>query len=186
MLIAGVDEVGRGPLVGAVVAAAVIFKVDFPLQGMKDSKKLSAQKREELAEYIKIHCLSWSLGRTEAAEIDRINVHHASLLAMQRAVENLTIEPDEVLVDGKFCPQVNYPVQAIIKGDDKIAQISAASIIAKVARDGEMVALDKLHPQYGFAKHKGYPTKQHLENLQKYGVLPDYRRSFKPVARLLT
>jgi ribonuclease HII len=196
--IAGVDEVGRGPLVGDVVTAAVILDPDNPIEGLMDSKKLSEKKRNLLSIEIKEKAISWSLGRANPQEIDTLNILHATMLAMQRAVSGLNVEPDFVLVDGNRCPtflanasnesdqQSNkIASQAVVKGDARVAEISAASIIAKVARDNEMIALDKLHPEYGFAKHKGYPTKLHLEKIIELGVLDCYRQSFKPVARVL-
>lgn len=183
--IAGVDEVGRGPLVGAVVTAAVILDPNKPIAGLMDSKKLSEKKRLLLAEQIKQNALAWSLGRAEAEEIDQLNILQASMLAMQRAVENLAILPDFVLVDGNRLPKWSYPSQAVVKGDSLVAEISAASILAKVARDQEMLLLDQQYPQYGFAKHKGYPTKLHLEKLAQFGPLPIHRKSFAPVRKFL-
>ncbi|NQZ26849.1 MAG: ribonuclease HII [Colwellia sp.] len=195
--IAGVDEVGRGPLVGDVVTAAVILDPDNPIEGLMDSKKLSEKKRALLSIEIKEKAIAWSLGRANPQEIDTLNILHATMLAMQRAVTGLSVEPDFVLVDGNRCPtflsssldeqaqSAKIASQAVVKGDARVAEISAASIIAKVARDGEMIALDKLHPEYGFAKHKGYPTKLHLEKIIEHGVLDCYRQSFKPVARVL-
>lgn len=188
--IAGVDEVGRGPLVGDVVTAAVILDPDNPIEGLMDSKKLSEKKRALLSEEIKEKATAWSIGRASPEEIDTLNILHATMLAMQRAVQGLTITPDYVLVDGNRTPTFaselgNIASQAVVKGDDRVSEISAASILAKVARDNEMIALDKLHPEYGFAKHKGYPTKLHLENIVIHGVLDCYRQSFKPVARVL-
>ena len=184
-LIAGVDEVGRGPLVGAVVTAAVILDPNNPIDGLADSKKLSEKKRLALAAEIKEKALAWALGRAEAEEIDKLNILHATLLAMQRAVKSLKISPHLVLVDGNRVPELDMPAQAIVKGDGKVAEISAASILAKVARDQEMEALDKRFPQYEFAKHKGYPTKVHLEKLAQFGVLPQHRRSFAPVRKAI-
>lgn len=183
-LIAGVDEVGRGPLVGAVVTAAVILDPNNPIEGLNDSKKLSEKKRLALAEEIKQKALAWSLGRAEPEEIDELNILHATMLAMKRAVENLKIQPHLVLVDGNRVPDVVMPAQAIVKGDSLVAEISAASILAKVSRDHEMEELDKQYPQYAFAKHKGYPTKLHLEKLAEFGPLPQHRRSFSPVRKL--
>jgi len=188
--IAGVDEVGRGPLVGDVVTAAVILDPDNPIEGLKDSKKLSEKKREILSLEIKEKATAWSIGRASPEEIDTLNILHATMLAMQRAVQGLGVTPDFVLVDGNRTPtfaseQGNINSQAVVKGDDRVVEISAASILAKVARDNEMIALDKLHPEYGFAKHKGYPTKLHLEKIIEHGVLDCYRQSFKPVARVL-
>lgn len=188
--IAGVDEVGRGPLVGDVVTAAVILDPDNPIDGLMDSKKLSEKKRAALSEEIKEKAISWSIGRATPEEIDTLNILHATMLAMQRAVQGLAVTPDYVLVDGNRTPTFDSPEgkidsKAVVKGDDRVSEISAASILAKVARDNEMIALDKLHPEYGFAKHKGYPTKLHLEKIVELGVLDCYRQSFKPVARVL-
>ena len=169
-LIAGVDEVGRGPLVGAVVTAAVILDPNNKIEGLADSKKLSEKRRIALAEEIKQKALSWSLGRAEPEEIDELNILHATMLAMQRAVNGLTIQPNFVLVDGNRIPQLSMPAQAVVKGDSLVAEISAASILAKVARDNEMAELDKRYPEYQFAKHKGYPTKLHFEKLDELGA----------------
>ncbi|SUT86950.1 ribonuclease HII [Actinobacillus ureae] len=184
-LIAGVDEVGRGPLVGAVVTAAVILDPNNPIEGLADSKKLSEKKRLLLAEEIKAKALCWSLGRAEPEEIDQLNILHATMLAMQRAVAGLNIWPDFVLVDGNYIPTLPMPAQAVIKGDSLVAEISAASILAKVARDQEMDELDKQYPEYGFAKHKGYPTKLHFEKLEQFGATPFHRKSFAPVKKIL-
>ncbi|HDR1006146.1 ribonuclease HII [Pasteurella multocida] len=184
-LIAGVDEVGRGPLVGAVVTAAVILDPHQPILGLNDSKKLSEKKRLLLAEEIKQKALAWSLGRAEAEEIDQLNILHATMLAMKRAVENLKIQPHFVLVDGNRVPELMIPAQAIVKGDGLVAEISAASILAKVARDQEMTELDKRYPEYAFAQHKGYPTALHLAKLAELGPLAQHRRSFAPVRKLL-
>lgn len=181
MFIAGVDEVGRGPLAGAVVAAAVILDPKKPIEGLADSKILSEKKRNELNLEIREKALCWSLGRAEVEEIDDINILQASLLAMKRAVEGLSIRPDHVKIDGNKRIDMDISMETIIKGDSKVAAISAASIIAKVSRDKEMTELDLLHPEYGFASHKGYPTKQHREALIKHGVLSHHRKSFKPV-----
>ncbi|MEA3242809.1 MAG: ribonuclease HII [Pseudomonadota bacterium] len=183
--LAGVDEVGRGPLAGPVVAAAVILDPDRPVEGLKDSKKLSERRREYLAELIRERALAWSLGRAEVHEIDRINILQASLLAMQRAVAALSLAPELVLVDGNRCPRLDYPSQAVVRGDALVPAISAASIIAKVSRDREMVELDSRYPGYGLAKHKGYPSKAHLAALQTLGVTAVHRRSYAPVRRLL-
>ena len=183
--LAGVDEVGRGPLAGPVVAAAVILDPDRPIEGLRDSKKLTERRREVLAEQIRERALAWSLGRAEVHEIDEINILQASLLAMQRAVAGLALAPELVLVDGNRCPQLDYPSQAVVRGDSLVPAISAASIIAKVSRDREMVELDSSYPGYGLAKHKGYPSKAHLEALQTLGVTPVHRRSYAPVRRLL-
>ncbi|MGX2970399.1 ribonuclease HII [Ursidibacter sp. B-7004-1] len=184
-LIAGVDEVGRGPLVGAVVTAAVILDPNNPITGLADSKKLSEKRRIALAEEIKQKALCWSLGRAEPDEIDQLNILQATMLAMQRAVAGLAIQPDFVLVDGNRIPQLTMPAQAVVKGDSLVAEISAASILAKVARDAEMDELDQRYPEYGFAKHKGYPTKLHFEKLAELGVTPFHRKSFAPVAKAL-
>lgn len=183
--IAGVDEVGRGPLVGDVVTAAVILDPNNPVSGLNDSKKLSEKKRTALAEEIKEKALGWAIGRADPSEIDELNILHATMLAMQRAVARLPIQPDWVLVDGNRTPSLPMPSNAVIKGDGLVEEISAASIIAKVARDQEMAELDKIHPEYGFAKHKGYPTKLHFEMLAKYGPTPMHRKSFKPVQKAL-
>lgn len=183
-LIAGVDEVGRGPLAGPVVTAAVILNPNKPITGLKDSKQLSESRRKYLAEIIKSEALCYALGRAEAEEIDQINILQATLLAMQRAVANLAIAPTFVYVDGNHCPIFPCPAAAVIKGDQRISAISAASIIAKVARDEEIAAYEKIYPGYGFAQHKGYPTKQHLEALRKLGPTPIHRRSFAPVSIL--
>ncbi|MFU2046656.1 ribonuclease HII [Avibacterium gallinarum] len=185
-LIAGVDEVGRGPLVGAVVTAAVILDPNNPIEGLTDSKKLSHKKRLSLAEEIKQKAKAWALGRAEPEEIDELNILHATMLAMQRAVNQLKITPHFVLVDGNRIPPLPMPAQAVVKGDSLVAEISAASILAKVARDLEMEELDKRYPQYAFAQHKGYPTKLHLEKLAEHGPLPQHRRSFAPVKKLIT
>lgn len=184
-VLAGVDEVGRGPLVGDVVTAAVILDPKYVIAGLADSKKLSEKKRTILAAEIKQHALAWSIGRASPQEIDQLNILHATMLAMTRAVEGLTIQPQHVMVDGNRCPDWPYSSEAIIKGDGLIAEISAASIIAKVTRDEEMMALDLLHPEYGFAQHKGYPTKLHLAKLEEFGPLAEYRMSFKPVQQSL-
>lgn len=184
-LIAGVDEVGRGPLVGAVVTAAVILDPKNPIEGLMDSKKLSEKKRLALAEEIKAKALSWALGRAEPAEIDELNILNATMLAMQRAVEGLHLQPDFVLVDGNRIPSLKMPAQAVVKGDSLVAEISAASIIAKVARDQEMAELAQKFPEYGFEQHKGYPTKLHFEKLAELGVTPYHRKSFAPVRNVL-
>ncbi|MDD1783750.1 ribonuclease HII [Enterovibrio sp. ZSDZ35] len=185
-LIAGVDEVGRGPLVGAVVTAAVILDPNNPIEGLTDSKKLSDKKRAVLFEEIKEKALAWSLGRAEPEEIDDINILSATMLAMERAVAGLNITPDFVLIDGNRVPKgLNVPAQAVVKGDLRVAEISAASILAKVVRDREMEVLDAQYPQYGFAKHKGYPTKVHFEALEAHGAIPEHRKSFKPVKKAL-
>lgn len=184
--IAGVDEVGRGPLVGAVVTAAVILDPSKPIAGLADSKKLSEKKRLLLAEQIKRDAYAWALGRAEAEEIDQLNILHATMLAMQRAVLALPVKPDFVFVDGNRCPGFACPSSPVVKGDSLIAEISAASILAKVARDQEMQVLDNAYPEYGFASHKGYPTAAHLTKIKTLGVLPCYRKSFKPVKACLS
>jgi ribonuclease HII len=186
MLIAGVDEVGRGCLAGKVVAAAVILPEQHTIAGLTDSKKLSAKKRELLATQIKQQALSWAIESASIEEIDQLNILHASLLAMQRAVAKLTLKPDLVKVDGNQAPNLNCPVETIIGGDALVESISAASIIAKVARDQYMCQLDIQYPGFGFAAHKGYPTKIHLQALEKFGVTNIHRRSFKPVQLALT
>ncbi|KFC83701.1 ribonuclease HII [Buttiauxella agrestis] len=184
-LVAGVDEVGRGPLVGAVVTAAVILDPTKPIIGLADSKKLSEKRRNALYEEIIEKALSWSLGRAEPEEIDQLNILHATMLAMQRAVAGLHVVPEYVLIDGNRCPALPMPSLAVVKGDSRVAEISAASIIAKVTRDREMAELDLSFPQYGFAQHKGYPTAFHLEKLAEHGATEHHRRSFAPVKRAL-
>lgn len=184
-LIAGVDEVGRGPLVGDVVTAAVILDPNHPIEGLNDSKKLSEKKRLALLPEIQQKALAWSVGRCSPQEIDELNIFQATMLAMQRAVDGLAINPDLVLVDGNKIPSLPMDAQAVVKGDLRVAQISAASIIAKVVRDQEMEELDKAYPQFGFAKHKGYPTKAHFEAIEQHGVIDQHRRSFGPVKRVL-
>lgn len=182
---AGVDEAGRGPLAGPVIAAAVILDPENPIDGLKDSKQLTQRRREILYEEITGKALAWSTGRADVEEIDRINILQATLQAMRRAVEQLVPAATHVLVDGNQCPSLDCPVEAIVKGDSKIAAISAASIIAKVTRDREMLEMDVLYPGYGLAGHKGYPSPAHLEALQRLGVTPVHRRSYAPVRRLL-
>lgn len=184
-LIAGVDEVGRGPLAGPVIAAAVILDPDNPIVGLTDSKKLSEKKRESLSLEIKQKALGWFIARAEAEEIDEINILQASLLAMKRAVEGLTLKPEHCLIDGNKLPQLNCSAEAIVKGDLTEPAISAASIIAKVARDNEMTEMEKDYPGYGFSQHKGYPTKFHIQALKDIGVSPIHRKSFAPVKQLL-
>ena len=181
---AGVDEAGRGPLAGPVVAAAVILDQADMIAGLADSKALSACRRDQLAALIREKALAWSIGRADHREIDRLNILNASLLAMQRAIRGLRIRPDRVLVDGNRCPVTEYPVSAVIKGDRTEACISAASILAKVCRDREMEQMDQQYPGYGFARHKGYPTRQHILALSENGPCPIHRRSFAPVRRL--
>ncbi|MCP1065063.1 ribonuclease HII [Serratia symbiotica] len=185
LLIAGVDEVGRGPLVGAVMTAAVILDPAQPIVGLADSKKLSEKRRLALYKEIIAKALSWSLGRAEPEEIDRLNILHATMLAIQRAVAGLPIVPDMVLIDGNRCPTLPMRSQAVVKGDSRVAEISAASILAKVTRDQEMIELDRVFPGYGFAQHKGYPTAFHLEQLAVLGATKHHRRSFAPVRSVL-
>ena len=184
-LVAGVDEVGRGPLVGAVVTAAVILDPARPVVGLADSKKLSEKRRLALFDEIREKALAWSIGRAEPYEIDELNILHATMLAMQRAVAGLAIVPEYVLIDGNRCPKLPVPAMAVVKGDSRVAEISAASILAKVTRDAEMAELDLSFPQYGFAQHKGYPTAFHLERLAEHGATIHHRRSFAPVKRAL-
>lgn len=184
-LIAGVDEAGRGPLAGPVIAAAVILDAENPIAGLADSKVLSAGRRAELSLLIKQYALCWALGRAEVEEIDQLNILQASLLAMQRAVAALRMAPDLALVDGNQPPKLSCQVRTIVRGDATIPAISAASILAKVARDAEMCEMDALYPDYGFAQHKGYPTEAHRQALERSGVSPLHRRSFGPVRRLL-
>lgn len=185
LLIAGVDEAGRGPLAGPVVAAAVILDVNKPIDGLADSKKLSEKKREYLFHLIQEKSLAFAIAEASVEEIDTHNILQASLLAMQRAVENLPVKPQQVLVDGNKVPKVIYPCQAIVQGDSLIPAISAASILAKVTRDRLMLELDKAYPAYGLAKHKGYPTAQHMAALKQHGIAIIHRRSFAPVKELL-
>ena len=185
MILAGVDEAGRGPLAGPVIAAAVILDVARPIHGLCDSKQLSAKKREYLSALIQERALACAIGRAEVSEIDTINILQATLLAMKRAVEGLSVKPGKVLVDGLHCPAIALPTEAVVKGDESVIAISAASILAKVHRDQEMIALDAQYPQYGFAQHKGYGTKAHIKALNTFGVTPIHRRSFAPVKNLL-
>lgn len=184
-LIAGVDEVGRGPLAGPVVTAAVILDPNNPIAGLMDSKALSEARREALFPEIQQKALAWAIGRCEVEEIDHHNILQATMIAMQRAVAGLKIAPHKVLVDGNRTPDFGIPAEAIVKGDQSEPAICAASIIAKVTRDREMVEMDRIYPGYGLAKHKGYPTKDHLEALQRQGVTEIHRRSFGPVKKLL-
>ena len=185
-LICGVDEAGRGPLAGAVFAAAVILNPDRPISGLADSKKLSEKKRDLLSIEIKQNALAWAIASCSATESDEINILQASLLAMKRARELLLIKADLVQVDGNKCPNISLPCEAIIGGDNKVQAISAASILAKTARDAELYILDKQYPMYGFAQHKGYPTAYHLEMLNLHGVSPIHRLTYAPVRRLLS
>ncbi len=181
ILLAGVDEVGRGPLVGSVVTAAVILDPEQPIEGLADSKKLSEKRREVLFDEIQQKALAWCIAEGTVEEIDQINILHATMLAMQRAVAGLNPAAEFVLVDGNRCPELPCPSMPVVKGDARHAAISAASILAKVYRDRQMAELEKEYPGYGFAKHKGYPTKQHFTALQELGPTPHHRRSFKPV-----
>lgn len=181
VLLAGCDEVGRGPLAWDVVAAAVILDSENPIMGLDDSKKLTEKKRDLLFDEIKLKAKSWCVARASVAEIDSINILQASLLAMKRAVQGLHIQPEHVLVDGNKLPKWNYIAEAVIQGDSRVAAISAASILAKVVRDREMFVLDKQYPGYGFAEHKGYPTKMHMAALDKLGITPIHRTTFAPV-----
>ena len=185
MFICGVDEAGRGPLAGPVSAAAVILDPDYPIAGLADSKKLSERQRDRLATIIRERALAWAVAYADVGEIDQLNILQATLLAMRRAVLSLPIRPQQVLVDGLYCPSTGIPSRAIVKGDSKIAAISAASILAKTARDLLMVELHEKYPHYGFADHKGYPTAAHLVALQEHGVSVVHRKSFRPVRELL-
>lgn len=184
-LLAGVDEVGRGPLAGDVVTAAVILDPENPIEGLRDSKKLSEKKREALFVEIQEKALAFAIARCSVAEIDQINILQASLLAMHRAVAALPVQPEYVAVDGNRVPDWGYKAEAVVKGDDKVPAIAAASILAKVTRDRELCELDKQYPAYGFAKHKGYPTKAHMQALQTQGATPAHRKSFGPVKALI-
>lgn len=184
-LVAGVDEVGRGPLCGAVVTAAVILDPLRPILGLNDSKKLSEVRREALFDEIREKALAWCIARADVEEIDRLNILHATMLAMQRAVEGLSVMPKLALIDGNRCPLLAVPSAAVVKGDSQVPAIAAASILAKVSRDREMLQLDAQYPGYGFAQHKGYPTPVHLEALRRLGPTPIHRRSFAPVRNLL-
>lgn len=183
--LAGVDEVGRGPLVGAVVAAAVILDPARPIDGLTDSKALSAKRREALDSEIRERALAFAVAEASAAEVDALNIYHATHLAMRRAIDALYPAAEYLLVDGNRLPGHHLPGQAVVKGDARHPAIAAASILAKVARDAQMLALDARHPDYGFARHKGYPTREHLAALVRLGALPEHRRSFAPVKRQL-
>ena len=187
--VCGVDEAGRGPLAGAVVAGAVVLDPMNPIAGLKDSKKLSATRREFLFEQIKLNAKAWGIGEASPAEIDEINILQATMLAMRRAIEDLTARlgawPAKALIDGNRCPELPISAEAIVKGDTKEPAISAASILAKVTRDRQMMALHELHPQYGFAQHMGYPTEAHFAALKEFGACPEHRRSFSPVRNVL-
>ena len=182
-LVAGVDEVGRGPLCGAVVTAAVILDPNRPIAGLNDSKKLTEARREKLYDEIREKALSWCIARAEVEEIDELNILHATMLAMQRAVEGLSITPMLAMIDGNRCPKLTMPSEAVVKGDSKVPAIAAASILAKVSRDREMAAFELQYPGYGIGGHKGYPTAVHLEALERLGPTPIHRRSFGPVRR---
>lgn len=182
-LVAGVDEVGRGPLCGAVVTAAVILDPNRPIAGLNDSKKLTEARREKLFDEIREKALSWCIARAEVEEIDELNILHATMLAMQRAVEGLSITPKLAMIDGNRCPKLTMPAEAVVKGDSKVPAIAAASILAKVSRDREMAAFELQYPGYGIGGHKGYPTSVHLEALERLGPTPIHRRSFGPVRR---
>jgi len=183
--IAGVDEVGRGPLVGDVVTAAVILDPNKPIAGLADSKKLTDKKRQALAIEIKEKALCYCIARANIEEIDELNILHATMLAMKRAVEGLSIPAEFVFIDGNRLPDIAVPAQAVVKGDSLVEEISAASILAKVARDDEMIELDKQFPQYGFAGHKGYPTKAHLAAIEAHGITIHHRKSFKPIKKII-
>ena len=186
MKIAGVDEAGRGPLVGSVVAAAVILDPDKPIVGLNDSKKLTEKKREKLFIEIQEKALAWSIAEATHAEIDELNILQATFLAMRRAVESLNVQPEKVIVDGNQIPKgISIACEAIVGGDASHAEISAASILAKVTRDRQMQALDLIYPDFGFAKHKGYPTKAHFEAIAAHGVIQEHRRSYAPVKKAL-
>lgn len=185
-LVAGVDEVGRGPLVGNVVTAAVILDPQQPIDGLADSKKLTEKQRERLYDEIIEKALAWSVASASPEEIDELNILHATMLAMQRAVLSLDVAPEYVYVDGNRCPELPYPSEPVVKGDSRIKEISAASILAKVVRDREMQALHQRHPEYGFARHKGYPTPAHFAALKEHGPIPEHRRSFRPVRELIS
>lgn len=185
MHICGVDEAGRGPLAGAVYAAAVILDPNVPIDGLNDSKKLTAKRRETLAFEIKEKSLAWSIAFCTESEIDELNILHATMLAMKRAVETLSVLPSKALIDGNRCPELSIPSSAIVKGDSSVAEISAASILAKTARDAACMELHAQYPEYAFNQHKGYPTALHLEKLRQHGACPAHRRSYAPVKRAL-
>ena len=184
--ICGVDEAGRGPVAGPVFAAAVILDPDNPVAGLRDSKKLSEKRRDELAHEIREKALAWAIAECSIEEIDTLNILQASMLAMKRAIEGLPVLPEQALIDGNRCPVgLAIPATAIVRGDDKVPAISAASILAKTARDAVMMTLHAQYPEYGFDRHKGYPTAFHLEQLKKYGVSPVHRRSYAPIRKIL-
>ena len=185
-LVCGADEAGRGPIAGPVFAAAVILDPDHPIDGLKDSKKLSENRRDELAQLIKEKAKAWSVAQCSVAEIDELNILWASMLAMKRAIERLSIKPELALIDGNRCPkELSVRARAIVKGDDRIPVISAASILAKTARDAIMMELHNQYPEYGFDRHKGYPTAFHLAQLEKFGVSPVHRKTYAPVRKIL-
>ena len=187
--VCGVDEAGRGPLVGAVVAGAVVLDPNNPIEGLKDSKKLTAARREYLYEQIMENAKAWGVGEASPLEIDQINILQATMLAMRRAIEDLATRlgtwPDKALIDGNRCPELPIAAEAIVKGDAKEPAISAASIVAKVTRDRQMMSLHERHPEYGFAQHMGYPTEAHFAALKQYGACDQHRRSFSPVRKVL-
>ena len=185
-LVCGIDEAGRGPLAGPVVAAAVILDPARPIAGLNDSKKLSEKRREALAGEIREKALAWAVAEASVEEIDQLNILHATFLAMQRAVAALSVAPERAMVDGNRCPKLPIPVEAVVKGDGKIASIAAASILAKTVRDAGMLALHAAYPQYGFDRHMGYPTAAHFAALEAHGASPVHRRSFAPVAKQLS
>mgnify|MGYP000868074410 FL=1 len=185
-LVCGIDEAGRGPLAGTVVAAAVILDPLRPIAGLNDSKKLSEKKRDALALLIRERAIAWAVASASVEEIDRLNILHATMLAMQRAVAALSVRPTAAMVDGNRCPKLDVPCEAIVKGDGKIASIAAASILAKTVRDAEMMVLHAQYPMYGFDRHMGYPTVAHVDALEEFGASPVHRRSFGPVARQLS
>ena len=184
-LIAGMDEVGRGPLIGPVVTACVILPKDFVLEGLTDSKKLSEKKREEFYDYIMVHAISVGIGMMDEKVIDEVNIYEATKLAMYQAVEKSKVKPEHVLIDAMKLDKLEMPSTSIIKGDAKSISIAAASVIAKVTRDRMMIELDKKYPMYGFKSHKGYPTKKHIEALKEYGLIDGYRKTFKPVSEMV-
>lgn len=184
-LFCGADEAGRGPIAGPVFAAAVILDPDRPIAGLKDSKKLSEHKRDELAVEIKQYARAWAIAQCSIQEIDELNILHASMLAMKRAIESLPMKPELALIDGNRCPKLAIAAKAIVKGDDKVPAISAASILAKTARDAVMLDLHRQYPEYGFDRHKGYPTAFHLEQLSIHGVSPVHRKTYAPVRKIL-
>jgi len=185
-LVCGIDEAGRGPLAGTVVAAAVILDPQRPIPGLNDSKKLSEKKRDALAVLIRERAVAWAVASASVEEIDQLNILHATMLAMQRAVAGLAVRPTSAMVDGNRCPKLDIPCEAVVKGDGKIASIAAASILAKTVRDAEMLILHGQYPMYGFDRHMGYPTAAHFQALEEHGASPVHRRSFGPVAKQLS